>query len=105
MNRRHYSFLIGFGLVALPALSSCVYIVASNTILPPEKMVSCQPIPNITLPAIPDVPVLTDKDLRDRDRVDTIMVNKIKELRDWAKNAKHEIEVAQERQRLLCPPM
>lgn len=75
-------------LVLLLTIPGCVYIINKEPgVYPteaPSRTTLCggEYIP----PPIPAVPVLSPDDLRDRNKSDTILVDKIKELRQYAKD-------------------
>lgn len=56
----------------------------------------CQPFVMPVLKPIPDVPILTEYEMGNRDLTDTVLVNKIKELRDYAKLIRKQMQEVNE---------
>jgi len=97
-------------LLACIFITSCTLIIGDVTNYVPDKRptvlkndsVKCMAfIPPIVKP-IPDVPHIPDNILRDRDSSDTILVNKIDELRKYAKDIKVSYQKAYEDHLKTC---
>ena len=75
-------------LVLLLTIPGCVYIINREpVVLPseaPGRTTLCEG--EFIPPPIPAIPVISQDDLRDRNKSDTILVDKIKELRQYAKD-------------------
>ncbi len=72
-------------------LASCIYI--TNNIDKNEQatttVVRCDQFVPPELGHLPDVPEIPDSIINNKDKTDTILVNKIKELREYSKSVKH----------------
>lgn len=70
-------------LLLMVTIPGCVYIINKE---PMETVAKAPCNIEFSTPPIPGVPVLSQADLKDHNRSDTILVDKIKELRDYATN-------------------
>lgn len=101
-----HGLLIAVAIVLL----SCVYVVngtppSVDTTMPPLQFrttLACQPMAPLEFPPIPAVPVLSESEAADRDKSDTILVEKIRELRDYAKKVEDLVEEQRVRQLKTC---
>lgn len=84
------------------SLVGCIYIV--NNIEKPGKQLvkKCAVFHMPVLKPIPGVPIITDADLKNKDKTDTILVNKIDELREYNKYMQIEIQNAVTRNAETC---
>lgn len=84
-------------------IAGCVSILMP-TYIPNDhvRVKICQPFVMPELKPIPGIPVLPDSILASKDKTDTILVNKIKELRDYSKTLKQDIMQAHEKHQQTC---
>jgi len=75
---------LALALLVPTVIVGCVYIVSDSRTMGVIPS-TCTNDPVIQWEPIPDVPSLTDKELANGELADTILVNKIKELRDYSK--------------------
>lgn len=90
------------------SIASCVYVVKDNHFYfkpVPEVhagVMSCAPIELPAFKPFPEKPVLTKAQAADREVSDTILVNKIKELGEYAIELRRQIQDAREAQLKTC---
>jgi hypothetical protein len=83
----------------------CVYIVNSpDRPIPMEPIIVpvCKPIVSPALPPMPAPPVMTERELRDKSLSDDVLVNNIKELREWGRTATTQYQSAIREQLASC---
>lgn len=92
--------------ILLSILVGCV-----NILMPPNAPIyanthptykQCQPFVLPVFKPLPEVPNIPTSILNDKDKTDTILVNKIKELRSYAKSMREELETANKRHLESC---
>jgi hypothetical protein len=97
-------------LLACVFITSCTLIIGDVTGYAPDESVEAvnnKPtgcavfVPPVVKP-IPDVPYISDLTMNDRDASDTILVNKIDELRRYAKDLKVSYQKAYEQHLKSC---
>ena len=101
-----HGLLIAVAIVLL----SCVYFVngtppSVDATIPPlqfKTSLACQPMAPREFPPIPAVPVTSEAEAADRDKTDTIRVEKIRELRDYAEKVEDLVEEQRIRQLETC---
>jgi hypothetical protein len=78
--------------------TSCIYVVSVNSpppvAEPPKAVLHCPPMADIRFDPIPSIPVLSAADSKSKDASDTILVNKIQELRDYARSQQERVNEA-----------
>lgn len=83
-------------------LVACVMITMPGHPNQPLSTGNCQALSIPSLEPVPDVPVITDAIARDRGKTEDILVAKIKELRDYGKQAQNTLDTLRTRQQSLC---
>lgn len=96
------------GLIMTSAMTtaSCIYVVSVNSpppaLEPPKVALRCPPLAEIRFDPIPGIPALSAADLKSKDASDTILVNKIQELRDYARTQQERVNDARMTQLRAC---
>lgn len=77
-------------------LSGCqiVYYPENTQPQPTQPVVTCKPFVYPRISNIPDVPDIPQSKLKDKGYTDTILINKIDELRKYAADLQHQFYIA-----------
>lgn len=96
----------GLIMTLIVGLTSCVYIVTAGgpapALEPPKVTHQCPPMADIKFDPLPGIPVLSASDLRNKDASDTILINKIQELRDYVRTQQERVNEARLAQLRRC---
>lgn len=100
-------YIVGLMMVMFIAFCvvGCVYIVNAPARIPtiePTTASACRPIVTPTLPPMPAPPVLTDRELHTKALSDDVLINNIKELREWGRSATAQYQTAIREQLASC---
>lgn len=84
-------------------LVGCVYIVNSPTDRPTDvAILKCPPFEMPVIRRLPEVVKVTDKDLAIHSNVDTMLINNIKDLREWGREIEMQYKNAVDAHRAKC---
>lgn len=83
-------------------IAGCVSILMPTHIPNSVSIKYCEPFVLPSIKPIPDIPIIPDSLMNSKDKTDTILVNKIKELREYSKQLKTDILEANEKHLQSC---
>lgn len=83
-------------------IAGCVSILMPAYTPANVTMRYCEPFVLPSIKPIPDIPIIPDNLINQKDKTDTILVNKIKELREYSKQLKADVLQANEKHLQSC---